>query len=483
MFYSKIVCSLLIIAIVGGISTKVCASKQAKRSVRWDAYIESFKHAADPNIVFKRSLDTPVPSVTPCGWQHNKALCRQMDFTAADRLNRRTGNGLLATPQNQGVCGSCWAFATVNALTDQLSINAQRQVPLLSSHYLTTCNKNTNQVGRGNGCCGAKQLEAGIDFIRKNGIVSDSCSTYGLSSYSRSVKRTRPLPTCPATCRNGSMVTPSTYSLMGHQQLRSNEEIVTALNEGNVVIAGMVTSDEFKHVYQCGIYCESAMSKRRRMEKSKQSGHAVVIVDYGTQLGIDFWVVKNSWGDSKHENGYFRIRRGELSIGINGWAIKLTFGTVSGISGSINTPITFNSCAANTVTDPEDYESIMSAIDFILEELVNDSIVAPCSDGTVVSQLTLDSITNSSIQEVAGTSISVSLIASTPCREGTDKYVKARINAAVFINLNGSFVLRNGTEYSTFVVSASKTLACNVWLVPFLSFLQLLAIIFIVGGM
>ena len=136
MVYSKIVHSLLIIAVVGGISTKACASEQAKRSARWDAYIESLRHAADSNIVVKRSRYTTPPPSPPCGWQHDEASCMQMDFTAYDRLNRRD-NGSLATPQSQGKCGSCWTFAAVNALTDQLSINAQSQVPLLSSHYLT----------------------------------------------------------------------------------------------------------------------------------------------------------------------------------------------------------------------------------------------------------------------------------------------------------------------------------------------------------
>jgi len=59
------------------------------------------------------------------------------------------------------------------------------------------------------------------------------------------------------------------------------------------------------HHYTGGIFDEPCCEK----EEEIALDHGIVVVGYGQENGVDYWVLRNSWGTAWGEQGYMRIRR------------------------------------------------------------------------------------------------------------------------------------------------------------------------------
>ena len=47
-----------------------------------------------------------------------------------------------------------------------------------------------------------------------------------------------------------------------------------------------------------------------------ETNHAVLVVGYGNENGVDYWIIKNSWGTNWSDEGFGKIRRGTRECGI-----------------------------------------------------------------------------------------------------------------------------------------------------------------------
>jgi cathepsin B len=139
--------------------------------------------------------------------------------------------------------------------------------------------------------CNGGYLNKDMQFLKKTGVSTNACNPYTAGNGVTGK--------CPTTCKDGSAIV--LYKSKDFADVSASEEsIKNAVTQGTLQTGFTVYSD-FMY-YTSGIYHHTT--------GYVEGGHAVTIVGYGIEDDVKFWNVRNSWGSSWGEDGYFRIMRG-----------------------------------------------------------------------------------------------------------------------------------------------------------------------------
>ena len=186
--------------------------------------------------------------------------------------------GKVARVKNQGGCGSCYAFCTIGALESLHAINHGKIIEF-SEQEIVDCSWDY-----GNNGCNGGWTTTTYDYIIDNGIASEA--DYGYKGYEQ---------TCKASSKE------RVEHMGGYHEvpMYDNNDMLKSILQQPMSIVVDASSSAFRY-YKSGVVdrnCGTAIN------------HGVMLVGAGTQDGIDFWKIKNSWGAGWGDDGFIKILR------------------------------------------------------------------------------------------------------------------------------------------------------------------------------
>merc|ERR1719321_1675097 len=248
--------------------------------------------------------------------------------------------------RDQSNCGCCWAFAGAEAASDRMCIatNGSMMVPLSAQDV---CFNGGGLMSMG---CNGGQITSPWSYIKKGGMFGGKgavsggqyqgsgpfgkgmCADFSMPHcHHHGPQGDDPYPAenkpgCPSQQSAPKFSTCDSDAVAPHNDFKSDKYSYTgntvtargiqAMQEaimagGPMEVAFTVYSD-FEN-YAGGIY--------HHVSGEQVGGHAVKVVGWGSEGGVNYWKIANSWNPYWGEKGYFRIRRGNNEGGIEDGAV------------------------------------------------------------------------------------------------------------------------------------------------------------------
>jgi len=231
--------------------------------------------------------------------------------------------------RDQSNCGSCWAFGSTEAFNDRFCIATGDAKTVFSP-------EDTNSCCSGVACsfsmgCNGGQPAGAWKWFTKTGVstgldwadvgTGGSCKPYSMQSCAHHVTPPEGMvdcstldsydtPKCTSSCsdtkysgvyKSDKHLASSSYSV------KSVSNIQSELMEFGTVSVAMTVYEDFE-AYSSGIY--------QHVTGKSLGGHAIKMIGWGSENGVDYWICQNSWNKSWGESGTFRILRGKDECGI-----------------------------------------------------------------------------------------------------------------------------------------------------------------------
>ena len=210
--------------------------------------------------------------------------------------------GAVTPVQNQGFCGSCWAFASTGAIESAYFLQTG-DLEVLSEQQLLDCSQ---QFGS-SGCDGGEMTDA-YEYVETVGGLETAVNY--------------PYEEKDSKCRVENQAR-KYGSISGFVSIeKGNQSQLKAAVAQQPVSVGVQANEKVWQMYETGVMDADC---------GQHLNHAVLIVGYGQEQGVDYWLVKNTWGDDWGIEGYVKIKRedSDTSGGLCGIALDASYPLIS----------------------------------------------------------------------------------------------------------------------------------------------------------
>jgi len=199
---------------------------------------------------------------------------------------------------NQGMCGSCWAFASLAVLEAMYNLdlgNPNLNFDL-SEQYFVACSSSGSCMYGGNPITTVQEL-------RTMGVPDETCYPYIQSEGQ-----------CSRACSDAN------------QRIMKSTNVRGIMNGDNAIKTGLKTGPVF-----CSIYASNAMQYYKGGVFDSGPGgtpnHAIVIV--GWDNSDNSWWIKNSWGAMWGIKGFGKVKRTCCAVGSTGTVYNAAITTMA----------------------------------------------------------------------------------------------------------------------------------------------------------
>lgn len=231
------------------------------------------------------------------------------------------GTSYLTPSRNQHIpqyCGSCWAMGSTVALADRIKIKRQTKFPdyMLAVQTMVYC--------LCDGCMGGNAYVV-YDYAATTGIPADTCQNYisqGTGSECSAIH----------TCQNCDPATQQCYAITNYTNFKVSEHgrVLGVDNmKAEILARGPIACGiDAPPIYEWGFGADAKKVFTAGVGQTNID-HIISVVGWGYDAtqNVNYWTIRNSWGEYWADNGFFRLAMGQDQLGLESypcsWAVPI----------------------------------------------------------------------------------------------------------------------------------------------------------------